>query len=193
MGGGADRDDEATVWGELALQGLRNCRTARRDDNSVERRLLGQPLGSVAADDLDIAVAEALEPRPGKRRQLGMALDCVHLPGDAPEDGHGIARACAHFEHLVAGLDLGELDHAGDDIGLGDSLARLDGQGPVLVREFLQMLRHEGLARHLAHGGKHKRISDAAGGQVPRDHDGAVPGVPAFALFALGGECDHAE
>ena len=122
-----------------------------------------------------------------------MALDCVHLLGDAPEDGGGIARACAHFEHLVAGLDLGEVDHAGDDIGLGDSLARLDGQGPVLVRELLQMLRHEGLARHLAHGSKHKRIIDATGNQVPRNHNGAVPGVPIFALFAPGAECDHAK
>ena len=27
--------------------------------------------------------------------------------------------------------------------------------------------------------------SDATGGQVPRNHNGAVPGVPVFALFAF--------
>ena len=50
---------------------------------------------------------------------------------------------------------LGELDHARDDVRLRDGLPRLDGQRRILIGEFLQMLRHEGLARHRAHGGKH--------------------------------------
>jgi hypothetical protein len=37
-------------------------------------------------------------------------------------------------------------------------------------------------AGHLAHSGKHKRIVNAAVDQVPRNHNGAVLGVPVFAL-----------
>ena len=115
-----------------------------------------------------------------------MALDGVDLARDAAEHGGGIARTGAHFEHLVARLELQQLDHAGDDVRLGNGLARLDRQRRVLVGELGEMLRHERLARHFAHGGEHQRIDDAARPKVPRHHDRPVARVGVVTALKLG-------
>ena len=39
------------------------------------------------------------------------------------------------------------------------------------------------LARHLAHGGKHKGVGDATGLEMPRDHDGPATGIVAVQDF----------
>ena len=53
------------------------------------------------------------------------------------------------------------------------------------------MLRHEGLARHGAHGGKQQGILDAARLQVAVDHEGPVAGIGAVQDFgALRGHDD---
>jgi hypothetical protein len=67
-------------------------------------------------------------------------------------------------------LDLGKFQHARDDVGLRDGLPGLDRQRGILIGEFLQMLGHEGLARHGAHGGKQQRIVNAAGAEMAGDH-----------------------
>ena len=62
----ADGHDQAAADRELLLQRLGNMRTAGGDDDGLERRLLGQALGAVGADDFGIGVAEPLQP--GARR-----------------------------------------------------------------------------------------------------------------------------
>ena len=61
------------------------------------------------------------------------------------------------------------------------------GSAEVLIGEVRQMLRHERLARHRAHGREHQRIADAARRKMPRHHDGAVAGMPVGASGELGG------
>ena len=63
------------------------------------------------------------------------------------------------------------------------------GSAEVLVDKFLKMLRHEGLARHGAHGGKQQGIVDAARLQVTFDHEGPVAGIGAVQDF--GALCGH--
>ena len=50
----------------------------------------------------------------------------------------------------------------------------LDGQRRILVDELLEVLRHEALARHGAHGFKQQRIVNAARLEMPLDHEGTV-------------------
>src|SRR5262249_5351122 len=102
-----------------------------------------------------------------------------------------VARAGADLEYSIAGLDLGKLQHARDDIGLRDGLPSLDRQRRVLIGEFPEVLGHEGLARHRAYGGEQQGIVDAARLQVPFDHDGSVAGIGTVQNFdALGGHPD---
>ena len=175
--------DQAAADRELPLQRVGDMRTAGGDDDGLERRLLGQALGAVGADDFGIGVAEPLQPGGGELRQRRVSLDGEHLVGHAAHDRRGVARSGADLEHRVAWLDLGKLDHAGDDIRLRDGLARLDGQRRILVDELLEMLRHEGLARHRAHGFKQERIVNAARLEMPLDHDGTVAGIGAVEDF----------
>jgi hypothetical protein len=56
-------------------------------------------------------------------------LDGIDFVDDAAEHGGGVAGTRAHFQHLVGGLELQKLDHAGDDIRLRDGLTGLDGKG----------------------------------------------------------------
>ena len=51
------------------------------------------------------------------------------------------------------------------------------GSARILVGELLQGLRHECLARHLAHGAEHQGIENAARLEMPRHHKGAVARV----------------
>ena len=99
------------------------------------------------------------------------------MSGDAAHHRRRVAGAGADLQHLVAGAELGELDHAGDDVGLGNGLPGLDGERGILVSELGQWPGHEGLARDFAHGREHVGIGDAAGFEMPRHHEGAVAGV----------------
>ncbi len=173
----ADRDDQPSARRELALQRLGDLRTAGRDDDGFERGFLRQSLRPIGVNDLDIGVAEPLQPRPGESRKLLMTFDGIDLVRHPAHHRRGIARARADLEHRVAGLDLGQLDHAGDNIGLRDGLPRLDRQRRIFIGEFLQMLGDESFARHCAHGSKEQRIGDAAGAKVARDHDSPVADI----------------
>ncbi len=166
----ADGDHEPAAERELLFQRLGHARAAGRDDDRLVRRFVGPALGAVGANDLDIAVAEPLQPLPRQLGKLLVTLDGEHPVRHAAHHRRGVARSGADLEHGVAGLDLGKLEHARHDVGLGDGLPRLDRECGVLIGEFLQMLGHEGLARHLPHRREQQRIGDAAGLR-----DGAPP------------------
>ena len=182
----ANRDDQPSADGQLPLQCLRHLRAAGRNQNGVERRLVGQALGAVRENDLGIGIAQRLETLAGRRGELLVALDGVDLARNAAQHRGGIAGTGAHFEHLVAGLELEQLDHAGDDIGLRDGLARLDRQRRVLIGEFREVLRNERLARDFAHGGKHQLVGDAARLKVARHHDRPLVRMPVIVALRLG-------
>ena len=125
---GPDRDDQPTAHRKLLLQRLGNLRAAGGDNDGLERCLLGQALGAVGDDDLGIGVAQPFQPDAGEFGEFLVALDGEHFVGHAAHHRRGVAGASADLEHLVAGLDLGELEHARDDIGLRDGLPRFDGE-----------------------------------------------------------------
>ena len=93
---------------------------------------------------------------------------------DAREQGGGIARSGPDFEHAVARLDLGRLDHAGDDIGLRDRLPFADRQGAVVVGELGQIVRHEAFARDFAESPQDVVAGDTAGAQLAPHHGFAL-------------------
>jgi hypothetical protein len=188
-----DRNDEAPTDRQLLLQGFGHLRAAGGHQYCIELRLLGQALGAVGADDLDIGITKRLEAPTRELGKLVVALYRVDLASDAAHHRRRIARARADLEHLVAWLELEQLDHAGDDVRLRDGLPRLDGQSRILVGEFLQRVGHEGLARDPAHGGKHKRIGDAARFEMVRDHDGAVARMLVLRRGRSGGGKSHAK
>ena len=192
MRAAADRNHQPPADGELQLQRFRHFRAACRNQNGIERGLLRPTHGAVGEDDLGIVVAEPLDPLAGLIGEHLMPLDRVNLAGDAAQHRRRVAGAGANLEHLVGGFQLQQLDHAGDDVRLRDGLPGLDGERRILIGEVRQMLRHERLARHGAHGRKHQRIANAARRQMPRHHDGAVAGVPVGAIGGLGVEGGHA-
>ena len=101
-----DRDDQSPADRELLLQRLGHLWAAGGNDDGVERGLVRQSLGAVAADDLDIVVAKPLQARARLIGELLVALDGVDLVGDAADHGRGVAGPCADFENLIAGLEL---------------------------------------------------------------------------------------
>ena len=85
------RDDQPPADGKLLLQSFGNMRTAGRDDDRLEGRFLRQALGAVGDDDLDIGIAEPLQPAAGKHGQLLVALDGEHPVGHAAHHRRGVA------------------------------------------------------------------------------------------------------
>ena len=51
-----------------------------------------------------------------------LPFDTHNSPGDAPDDGCGVARPGANLENRVARTDPGGLDHQCDNVGLQKSV-----------------------------------------------------------------------
>ena len=86
-----DGDNQPAANRKLLLQRFGNMGTAGRDDDGLEGRLLRQALGAIGTDDLDIAIAEPLQPRGSELCQLLVALDGEHLVGHAARHRRGVA------------------------------------------------------------------------------------------------------
>jgi hypothetical protein len=170
----ADRDHQAPADGELLLQCLGDFRPAGGDHDGVERGRLRPALGAVGADDLHVVIAELRFAGLGQSRKLLVPLDGIDLIGNAPHHRRRIAGPGADLEHIIAGPQFGQLDHAGNDIRLGDSLPGLDRERRVFVGELGQRLRHESLAWDLAHGPKHLGIGNTARPKMTRDHESSI-------------------
>ena len=69
-----------------------------------------------------------------------------------------------------AGVELGELGHQRDDVGLRDRLAAPDRQRTVVVGSRAVALGHEQMPRHGPHGAENDRIRDAAEDDLILDH-----------------------
>jgi hypothetical protein len=142
--------------------------------------------------DLDIVIAQALQP---SRRGLGeilVPLDGVDPAGDPAHHGGGVAGAGPHLQHLVPRPKIGRIEHQADDVGLGDGLACLDRKRGVVIGELPEALGHEALARHVAHGLEHPVVADAASGDLALHHpvtgfdEVEHGGSPAHPRLALG-------
>ena len=153
---------------------------ARRGEDRVERRFVGPAPGAVALDDLDIVVAEPLQPLARDLDQLVLALDGDHLAGDAADHRGRVARARADLEHLVAGPIPAAWIISADDIRLRDGLPGLDRQRMVAIGEMRIFGADERLARHREEGVEDVLLVDPAALQLPLDH-----------RLALGGEVCH--
>jgi len=159
---------------ELIEERPRHVVRRRRDHDDVERALLGPATIAVADAQAHVVIAETVE---AGARALGHRrydLDGEHGARDLVENRRLIARAGADLEHALAALESRGLGHERHDVGLRDGLVVADGQGRVAIGGVAQLLRHELVARHGAHGREHERILHAASHDLLRDH--AVPG-----------------
>jgi hypothetical protein len=100
--------------------------------------------------------------RPGGVGEIGPALQRPHLAGQPGEQRRLIAVARAHLEHALAAPERERLDHARDERRLGGDQVVRDRQRDVQVRAGGALGRHEGGARHLAHGAQHALVAHAA-------------------------------
>ena len=120
----------------------------RGHDDRVERRGLGPAVVTVAEARLHAVVAEPREPPAGLPGQRLHDLDGVDLCGQLREHRRLISRAGADLEGAPAWLDLEQVGHERNDVGLRDGLAVTDGQGAVRVGGGARLLGNELVPRH---------------------------------------------
>ena len=120
--------------------------------------------------DLDIGIAEFGEPLARQFDQLRILLDGENLRNYLREDRCAIAGAGSNFERAIARTRRDCLDHQGNDVRLGDSLAALDWQRRIEVRELRQMRGDEELPRNLAHGVEQSGIANSARRNLIANH-----------------------
>ena len=167
---------EQTPDVELILERLWDFRPAGRSQDGVERRGLGPAARAVAGAQLDVVVAQPLQPRRRQPGQLVDALDGIDALGDPADHRGRIARAGADLEHAIARLDLRRCDHQADDVRLRDGLAGFDRQRGVLIGKLAQAFGNEDLAGHPAHGSEHVAIAYASTRQLSIHHPVSVMG-----------------
>ncbi len=90
-----------------------------------------------------------------------------------------VAASGADLQHHAFLLYAGELGHQGHDERLADCLLPTDRQGAVEVGVFADFLRHEQMARYIAHRLKHEWVGDAPLLELAFDH------LPALGLDSL--------
>src|SRR5208282_224942 len=156
--GDAGGNDHAAAGFELEEKVWRHKLGCGRHHDLVERAMFGQAVMSVAALELDVLIAEALEARARRLEELFDDLDAVY-PGRELREYRGlVAEPRADFEHLVAWLDLEEIGHECHDEGLGDRLAVADREWRIRIGVFTQLRWHEIVPRHAAEGVEHRPV-----------------------------------
>src|SRR5437867_2080698 len=145
-------------------------RTAGRHEDPIERRLVGPAERSAADAHPHVVVAEPLEQCARPLGQAGQPLDRADAPRQLRQHRGLIAGAGADLEDLFLTVQLEELRHEPDDVGLGDGLLFADRQRMVAVRAVLQRLLDEEMARDPAHRGEHALVGDTAARELLLDH-----------------------
>ena len=193
----AHRHDQPAAHGQLPAQCGRDRRAAGGHQDRVERGGLGPAECAVAGMDLDVGAPQRPQPLARRLGQPGVALDRVHAARQPAQHGGGVARAGAHFQHAIIGADVGGLGHQRHDVGLRHRLACFDRHRRIVVGVAAQVLGHEPLARHLAHGVQHAHVGDAAARELVLDHlDALAVGVGHGRVLravrrAAGAACDR--
>ena len=124
-------------------------------------------------------VGQPFEPKLEKVQELDLELTNFSA-GVRHQDPAGQRNGSTDIDELAHGAAIaewlndkalnGRLDHQRDDVGLADRLFLAERQRAVLVGEFAQAIRHERLARHLAHRGEHVPVADPARFQLAVHH-----------------------
>ena len=151
--------------------------TARGDDDRVVRCVLRPAERAVAAEHVDVGVAEPREPLAGRSRERLEALDGVDLAREPAQDGRRIARARADLEDALTASKPERLDRQRDDVRLRDRLVVADRERRVLVGELGELRRQECLARDPTKRLEHSRVGDPAAREMSIDHVGPRPFV----------------
>src|SRR5688572_28597947 len=173
----ADGDHHDASRSELIEEGLGDPLRGRRDDDAVERRVLGPAAVAVPFAHGDVAVTELLHPALGEPGELGNDLDSVDVVRELRQHRALVTRAGPDLEHARRGRELEELRHERDDVGLGDRLVPGDRKRMILVRLRALSVVDEAVSRDLSHRGEHSWVSHA-----PSDDLGLHHAAPPFGV-----------
>src|SRR5262249_8692640 len=165
-----DRHDHATTFTQLLEQGRRDRRPAGRDEDAIERGLVGPAERAAAQADPDVVVAELLEESPRALGQARKPLDRADSPGELGQHGRLVAGSGAHLQDLLLAAQLEQLGHEADDVGLRDRLLLADRQRMIAVGAVAQRPLAEETARHPPHGAQDPLVSDPALHELLLDH-----------------------
>src|ERR1700730_12129408 len=106
-----------------------------------------------------------------------MTLDCIDAGRDPADHSRRVARARTYFQHPIAGLQLGSLDHQRDHVGLGDGLVRANRQWAIVVGKLLEAGVDELFAGNLPKGLKDTGVADSPAGDLNVHHSFASTSV----------------
>ena len=152
------------------LQRLRHPGSTGRDDDGVERGVLGPAERAIAVQHVHVVEALRGKSCRGFDGQLAVTLDRVDMLRDLRDHCCRVTRAGADLEDRLAALQQQCLGHQRDDVRLRDRLAFLDRQRRVVVGELAQVGWQECLARHGAHCVEDERGADTAVHDLPVHH-----------------------
>ena len=136
----------------------------------VERSEPQKSERAVAAMNVNIAIAETLEPRGSRGSKFRTRFDCENSVCQFRKDGCLITATCADFQDTFVAGELQRRRHRGNDIRLGDGLAFADRQWSVFVGSVPKFTRYELFPPYVSHRRKHARISHSAPPQLLFDH-----------------------
>ena len=122
---------------------------------------------------LDAVVTGRGEVLPRLLRELGDALDRVHLVRELRQHRGLVPGAGAHVQHFLAPREPERLRDAGDHVRLRDRLPVADRQRRVGVGTVPFALGDEELPRHALHRGEDPLVDDVAPAQLLLDHSTA--------------------
>mmetsp|Transcript_23674 Transcript_23674/g.42179 ORF Transcript_23674/g.42179 Transcript_23674/m.42179 type:complete len:642 (+) Transcript_23674:690-2615(+) len=150
---------------ELTQQGAGGVFGGGCYDDPVKGGLIGQPERPIAGDCGDRVQAQPVKDGAGLVYQPPVPVNGIDAPGQFRQNRGLIARAGAHFEHLVAGADVQRLGHQTHNRGLADGLATGDGQGHILVGPFRKKPTNKGASVDLFHGLQHPFVRHPLGAE----------------------------
>src|SRR5947209_4719847 len=169
-----DRDHQLAGTLELLEQRLGHFRRRGGDDDAVERRLVRPAVRAVEhlhRDVVDLQLADDLR---GAQGELVDPFDREDFGAQFREYDRLVSRSRANLQHLFAAAQVEQLDHPRHDVRLRDRLSFADGERAGAVRLRGDDLRHEAVARHLAHRLQDPVIGDPARRDMAVDHERAL-------------------
>lgn len=162
---GPDRLHESSAVRDLIRERLRNPRERRGDDDRLERRLLGKPLGPVPDDDPDVLAAVPTKVVARRARKILPALDAPDEAGEAGEHSRLKAVPGTDLEDPLGPGERQPFDHPRHERRLRRHLAVWDGERLVEVRAPAEIHRDEAGAGHCAEGRQDTLVGDPLGSQ----------------------------
>ena len=120
--------------------------------------------------DRDIFQVQSGENLAGFLRQLEVALDGVNLASPAAQNAGLVTRAGADLQHAFVAIQLQQIGHQRDNVGLRNGLPDADRQRAVFIGIRPIFLAQELMAGQAAEGFQHARGKNAAPFDLPAHH-----------------------